>query len=62
MYETLWSPTWRPNKILMQGHCKHYTDAAESKWKSFSWWLENSLTAKVLEAHHWGIYKWAREK
>lgn len=41
----------------MQGHHKHYTDTAKGKWMSFRQWLEKSLTVKVVEAHHWGIYK-----
>lgn len=45
----------------MQGHYKHYTDTAKSKWKSFRQWLEKSLTAKVAKAYHWGIYKQAKE-
>lgn len=37
------------------------TPLTKSKWKSFRWWLENSLTAKVAEAHHWGFISGPRK-
>lgn len=37
------------------------TRLTKSKWKSFRWWLENSLMAKVAEAHPWGFISGPRK-